>query len=147
MKKILMGAVAALIATPAMAMDAPMNSEGLKALALTGWATKMAEEGRGASFDKDGGMPGAFTYEGSLMPGEMEANMLLGEGEFLAPHYLATWDGSRIVMVAPHLIVDGKVVKGANPNKDHFIVVYNATGEMGIPEAVRYDYSMTYEGM
>ena len=133
MKKIMMGIAATLIAAPAMAT--PFATDGLKVLAETGWADDRAAEGYGIAYDKDGGVPGAFTYSGAMVPGYAAATALLMEGEFLAPHYIDNWDGSVDVMVAPHLLKDGMVMKGANVNKDHFIRV----DKDGV--AMRYSFS------
>ena len=70
-----------------------------------------------------------------MVPGYAAATALLMEGEFLAPHYIDNWDGSVDVMVAPHLLKDGMVMKGANVNKDHFIRV----DKDGV--AMRYSFS------
>ena len=139
MKSFVIAALAAVVSTAAVAEDmmmkppAPMGSEGLYVLATTGWANLYAKETGGLAFDETGGMPGFFTYD---VPVDLSAaRALLGEGEFLAPHFhISTEDKSVTIMVAPHLLVDGKVVKGANPNKDNFIVISGA-------EAARYDYS------
>ncbi len=128
----------------------PMPSDGLFTLATTGWADDYATEGFGTAFDKTGGMPGMFTYtigntEGSVELNDFDSNIvemqlaaartLLGDNEFLAPHFLKGWDGSLVIMVAPHTLVDGEVIHGGNVNKDHFIVV-------GVDGSVeRFDYS------
>ena len=133
-------AMAAGIASGAQAMNMnmmskPMASEGLYKLATTGWADGMSGEGKGVAYDEIGGKPGAFVYEKDFSASEAAAAALLGDGEFTAPHWLDGFDGKDYIMVAPHLIIDGELVKGANPNKDHFIVV-DMDGN-----AVRYDYS------
>ena len=134
-------AMAAGIASGAQAMNMnmmskPMASEGLYKLATTGWADGMSGEGKGVAYDEIGGKPGAFVYEKDFSASEAAAAspswvtvsslLLIG---------LMVHDGKDYIMVAPHLIIDGELVKGANPNKDHFIVV-DADGN-----AVRYDYS------
>ncbi len=115
-------------------VSTPLPTDGLFTLATTGWADDYAAEGYGKAFDKTGGMPGLFTYDVDSSMLE-KARMLLGEGEFLAPHFLKGFDGKVTIMVAPHLLVDGMVVHGGNMNKDHFIVV-NVDGD-----ATRFDYS------
>ena len=122
MKTIMLAAVAATIASTAAFATTPMPTPGLKVLAETGWADDRAAEGFGTAYDKTGGMPGAFTYMGTdaMVPGYAAATALLMEGEFLAPHYIQNHDGSVDVMVAPHLLKDGMVMKGANKYKDRF---------------------------
>ncbi len=153
---------ASLAAAGAVSADIPVNgTPGLHKLATTGWAddkTTMdgvgyAEEGYGVGFDKTGGMPGAFTYtignnvdsvelndfDKNIVEMQLsQARALLGANEFLAPHFLKAWDGSMVIMVAPHTLVDGMVVHGGNVDKDHFIVVTKD----GI--ATRADFSDTY---
>ena len=97
----------------------PSASEGLYLLATTGSGDVRAEEGFGKSYHHTGGKPGAFTYEIDT-PWMAAAEALLGEGEFLAPHFLVNWSGDIDIMVAPHLLVDGKVMHGAGPD-DSFI--------------------------
>ena len=110
-------------------------SEGLFTLATTGWADVMVQEGKGIAYDEIGGKPGAFEYVRDFSAQEAAAAELLGDGEFTAPHWLVGFDGSFYVMVAPHLFVNGMLMKGANEHKDHFIVV----DKDGV--ATRYDYS------
>ena len=131
MKKLI--AAAALAATGTAFAATPAPSEGLYVLATTGWADLYAAETGGLAFDKTGGEPGMFTYD---VPVDLSAaRAILGEGEFLAPHFhISLEDKSVTVMVAPHLLVDGEVKKGANEFKDNFIVISGG-------EAVRYDYS------
>ncbi len=134
---------------------APMASDGLHTLANTGWADEYSMEGYGVAYDKTGGMPGMFTYTvGNNMDSvalngfdsdivEMQlaaARVLLGDAEFLAPHFLKGYDGSLVIMVAPHTLVDGMVVHGGNVHKDHFVVV-DKDGN-----ATRYDYSVDIAG-
>lgn len=135
MKTILMGLVAALIATPAVAgglfdMKKPKNSDGLMELAYTGSGDQMEYEGRGVSIHA---MP-----EG---PWVMVAEEELEMNEFLAPHWLHGYDNKIYIMVAPHLKIDGEVVKGAGPDDNFIVVKYNKKGEW---EAERFDYSEDY---
>ena len=133
-------------------MAAPLGTSGLQTLAQTGWADAFAAEGFGTAYDETGGKPGMFTYAIDNEAALAAARELLGEGEFLAPHFLKSWTGRTYVMVAPHLLVkDGvsyvdangfidvangdTVLKGANVNKDHYIIV-DADGS-----AVRNDFS------
>lgn len=127
------------------------GSEGLKTLATTGFADAYAAEIGGKAYDKTGGKPGAFTYAKTVFNGKApaalaEAKTLLGAGEFLAPHFAVSADGNTItVMVAPHLLVDGAVVKGAG-NDDSFIVVQaRRKGGDNTFEAKRFDYSNKFE--
>lgn len=136
MMKMTLAAIAATFAITSAAAAAPAPSEGLFTLATTGWADSMAREGKGTAFDEVGGKPGAFEYAKDFSVSEALAAELLGEGEFTAPHWLDGFDGKDYIMVAPHLFLDGQLMKGANVNKDHFIVVDPAAGT-----AVRYDYS------
>jgi len=131
MKNIVLAAVAAtLMSTAAFAAPAPSN--GLFTLATTGWADEYAGEIGGLAFDETGGKPGMFTYavDVDLSP----ARALMGEGEFLAPHFSIAPNGDVTVMVAPHLFLDGMLMKGANVNKDHFVVISGGVAE-------RFDYS------
>ena len=73
-------------------------------------------------------------------PWVAEAEELLERNEFLAPHWLHGYDNKIYIMVAPHLKVDGEVVKGAGPD-DNFIVVKYKKGEW---KAKRFDYSEDY---
>ena len=83
------------------------------------------------------GMPGMFFYDA---PVDLSAaRELLNPMEFLAPHFAILPDGSVWVMVAPHLIVDGAVIKKIGPD-DHFIVIRDGKAE-------RFDYSTDCEGM
>ncbi len=136
MKKLL--ATAAVLAVSASAAFAAptLGTNGLHVLANTGWADTYAAEGFGKAYDKTGGMPGMFTYDvdSSML---VEARKLLGDNEFLAPHFLKGWDGSVTIMVAPHTLVDGMVVHGGNVNKDHFIVVKDGMAE-------RFSFSVLY---
>ena len=113
---------------------APSPSTGLYELATTGWADAYAAEIGGNAYDKTGGMPGKFTYDVDKELQLSSARELLGEGEFLAPHFAISPKGELTIMVAPHLLVDGEVVKGAG-QPDNFIVV-NTFGK-----AERFDYS------
>ena len=124
-------AAASFFGTPASAA-APVASEGLFTLATTGWADDYAGEVNGLAFDETGGKPGAFEY---ATPTDLSvAKTLLGEGEFLAPHFAISPNGDITIMVAPHLFANGELMKGANVNKDHFIVISGG-------EAERFDYS------
>ena len=123
-------AAASFFGTPASA--APSASAGLYTLATTGWAQDYAGEVDGLFFDETGGKPGAFEY---ATPTDLSlAKTTLGNGEFLAPHFSISPNGDITVMVAPHLFLDGELLKGANVNKDHFVVISGG-------EATRYDYS------
>ena len=87
----------------------------------------------GSSYHKTGGNPVTFTYAVET-PWMDTAKSLLKTSEFLAPHFWVAPSGHVYVMVAPHLLVDGKVMKGAGPD-DNFIIVAG--------DAVkRFDYSM-----
>ena len=132
--KTLLSTIAILAVSATAAFAAPSASEGLKTLAQTGWANVYASEIGGVAYDEIGGNPAAFEYAVAT-PWQAAANEFLNEGEFLAPHF-AHKDGIITIMVAPHLFVDGMLMKGANVEKDSFIVI-NSDGKNG----VRYDYS------
>ena len=132
MKYILSTAAALLIATGANAAS-QIKSDGLFTLATTGWADEYAAEIGGTAYDKTGGMPGMFTYE--VDTDLSAARAKLKEGEFLAPHFALSSDGTVTVMVAPHLLVNGEVMAKANVQQDNFIVIF-PNGK-----AARYDYS------
>lgn len=120
-------------AAMALTVGVALPSDGLKTLAETGWADDYAAEVGGTAYDEIGGSPLMFDYAVDT-PWQATAMELLGEGEFLAPHF-ADVNGIIVLMVAPHLFVDGELMKGANPQKDNFIVVYqNGSAE-------RFDYS------
>lgn len=130
--KTIISAIALATISATTAMAAPVASDGLFTLATTGWADDYAAEVGGLAFDEVGGKPGKFEYtvDVNLDP----ARALMGAGEFLAPHFSISPNGDVTVMVAPHLFLDGELMKGANVNKDHFVVISGG-------EATRYDYS------
>ena len=141
MKYILATAAALLTATSVSAADLSPG-EGLKTLAETGWADKYSAVTGGLAFDELGGNPfDGFTY---AVPVDLSAALdVLGDNEFLAPHISITPEGDIVVMVAPHLLEfgvnpfshdDDMVIKGANANKDNFVVITDGV-------ATRYDYS------
>ena len=111
----------------------PPASDGLQKLATTGYADEYAKEIGGMSYDKTGGSPAMFTYDIDT-PWQTAAMAMLNQGEFLAPHFAKAQNGIVVVMVAPHLLKDGEVVKMAGPD-DNFIIVYPGG------QAYRYDYS------
>ena len=127
------GVAAAVVLTLGVAAGVPGPSAGLKTLAETGWADDHAARYNGKAYDNTGGSPAMFTYVVET-PWQPAAMALLGEGEFLAPHF-SDIGGTIYIMVAPHLLVDGEVVHGGNVNKDHFIVIYPSGN------AERFDYS------
>ena len=143
MKSIITAAVLATVAATsafAHSSDNVYASPELATLAKTGWADDFAAANGGLAFDETGGMPGMFTYatptDLSSARALLNHTLSLGKGysEFLAPHFAILPDGSIWVMVAPHLLVDGELVKGIGPN-DNFIVI-KADGS-----AKRFDYS------
>ena len=141
MKTLITAATIAFTSTTAFAADLTPG-EGLKTLAETGWADKYAAVTGSLAFDETGGNPfSGFTY---AVPVDLSAaDEVLGKGEFLAPHIAITPEGDIVVMVAPHLVEfgwnpasneDDMLIKGANANKDNFVVISNGV-------ATRYDYS------
>lgn len=133
--KTLITAIALSLSTTA-AFAAPSASDGLFELATTGWADNYASEVSGLAFDETGGAPGEFTY---AVPVDLSmARDLLNDAEFLAPHFAISPNGDITVMVAPHLLTAKGVMKGANKNKDHFIVISGGSAE-------RFDYSEDIE--
>lgn len=146
MKKLVAIAAASLIASFASAamfaeggnrLVAPQNSPGLKILATTGNPDQRAAEGYGRSFHHTGGSPVEFTYA-IKTPWMDAAKEVLRDGEFLAPHFIWNNDGSITLMIAPHLFVDGKLLKGQG-QPDNFVHI-TVDGV-----AYRYDYSETFE--
>ena len=122
-----------LLAALALSVGTVAPSTGLHTLATTGWADDYAAEIGGKAYDETGGSPAMFTYAVET-PWQEAAMAELNEGEFLAPHFAITNGGSVVVMIAPHLFVDGELMKGAGPD-DNFITIDSA----GNTE--RYDYS------
>ena len=116
------------------------NSHPLYTLATTGSGDALAAEYGGISLHHVGGSPGAFEYIAGRVLTDDFASDLLGDGEFLAPHFWQK-DGMVFIMVAPHLFIDGELNKGAGP-KDNWVQV--KLDELGNPiaeTAERYDYS------
>lgn len=113
---------------------APAPSTALYTLATTGAAGDYAAKIGGTFYDEIGGSPVAFEYSVAT-PWQSVANTLLADGEFLAPHFAVSADGSTItLMVAPHLFSNGELMKGAGPD-DSFIVIKGDSAE-------RFDYSV-----